>query len=225
VRDEYAEQATALLLAVAQDPASQVARAAYDSWLYPLLLSTVKRRGRWLATAGSRAVGAQLSVPSVPDGDLNDVAHMVTVEALERARASARRFDPRRGDGASWAVGALGVAYVDVVRREYRARRLLQEVPADNDDLADLANRQAASAQSDPAVQYEIVEAIDAALDRLTADERFVLLARLQAGMSYAEIAEYMRPPGDSKKVDRLLQSARAKVRAAEGEFYGKAGA
>jgi len=223
VTDELEAQATALLLVVAQDPSEQ-ARGDFDSFLYPFLLATAKRRGRWLAADAARvAGGSPLGVPHVPERDLNDVAHMVTVDALERARRTAGRFDPARGDGATWALGALALSYVDVVRREYGARRLLTEQPVSSDDLAELVDRRAAADAGNPAARYETVEAIDQALRRLTPDERFVLLARLQAGLSYREIAAYrFHDPGKTKQVDRLLQSARAKVRAAEDEYYGE---
>jgi DNA-directed RNA polymerase specialized sigma24 family protein len=54
-------------------------------------------------------------------------------------------------------------------------------------------------------------------LDRLTADERYVVLGQAQYGMSYAEMATYrFGSPLETKKVDQLLQSARRKLTEAE---------
>jgi len=58
---------------------------------------------------------------------------------------------------------------------------------------------------------------VQAALDRLTPQERFAVLAQAQYGMAYSEIATYMfNDPLQTKQVDRLLQAARRKLAEAE---------
>jgi DNA-directed RNA polymerase specialized sigma24 family protein len=68
--------------------------------------------------------------------------------------------------------------------------------------------------QSDPTVQVEVKDALQRALDLLTDDERYVILATLQYGFTYRETAELrFGDATETKRVDRLLQTARAKLR------------
>lgn len=216
---EIGGRATALLLAVAAGVSG--AAREYDTLLYPLVFAAVKQRGRVLAVEAARLTGTDaLSVPSVPDSDLEWVANDVAVHALERARARAHRFDPARGDGATWALRAASFSYVDVVRATYGARRRMTVVPTQDDALASAIDQHQVA--SDPADLVEQRAALDAALAALTADERFVMLATTHYGMSYAETAQILF--GDAshvRRVDRLRQSARRSLRAAEEAWRG----
>ncbi len=213
--EPLAERATRLLSAVARGDSE--AASQYDALLFGFLRETALRRGR--ALAGEAAARAGVEVGSgafVPAAELEEVATLAAEIALRRARASALRFDPERGDGASWALGALGHAYRDAVREVRRSRRGLVEEPTDDAALA----AHAPLTDADPYLQVEIRDALARALGRLEPYERFAILALLQYGMPYAEISLYLF--GDetqTKRVDRLLQSARAKLRQAHAEW------
>jgi RNA polymerase sigma factor (sigma-70 family) len=222
---EIAARATALLL----DVAAGVPGAAqdYDTLLYPIVLAMVKRRGRLLGVEAAQLTGTEgVSVPFVPHSDLAWVANDVAVHALERARTSAHRFNPDRGDGATWALRAAVFSYVDVVRTTYGARRGLVVVPTDDDELAEEIGRHQVGV--DPAVVVEQRAALDAALAALSAHERFVVLATMHHGLSYAETAELLfGDPAQVRRVDRLRQSARRVLANAERawRFSGQTGA
>ena len=213
--DPLAERATSLLSAVAQGDTE--AASQYDALLFGFLRDTALRRGR--ALAGEAAARAGVEVGSggfVPASELEEVATVAAEIALRRARASALRFDPNRGDGASWALGALGHAYRDAVREVTRSRRGLVEQPTEDAALA----THAALIDADPYLQVEVRDALARALEKLQPNERFAILALLQYGMPYAEISLYLF--GDetqTKRVDRLLQSAREKLRHAHAEW------
>lgn len=207
---ELAARATSLLLQIAEG-AGQRAEQAYDELLYRFLFVTVKTRAQALARQAAFLTKSELQLPRVSEGDMDVVAHDVTVAALQRARAGAARFDPARADGATWALNAAALAYVDVVRAWSGVRRAATAVPAEPETIEELVGlRQQAH---DPAYIVEIRAAIDAALSSLGDDERYALLAHLHLGLSYAEIALYRF--GDSratKRVDRAMQSARRKL-------------
>lgn len=209
VEDAIARRATALLLAVAGGDAN--AAVLYEDLLARMLYEVASRRGHYLAVEAARRLNLPTAGPLVRAADEDEVASVAVQLALKRARGSALRFDPARGDGASWALGALGPAYLDAARQVTRSRRAMTEVPLGDD--VDLP----AAASADPELVAETRDGLARALAELTADERFVVLARLHYGFTYAEIAE--RLFGDveaTKRVDRLLQAARVKLRAAE---------
>lgn len=217
---DFASYATELLLRIASDPQPKDVRA-YDTLLFRPLYNMVRHRGASLAADAAQALASPgIHVPPVAPADLDAVAIDVTVAALERARRTADRFDPARGDGATWAIGAAKFAYIDVVREFYQSRRRAHVVPVDPADLPELsAARQAAAS---PEQVAETRAALLDALGRLDEDERTAILAREQGGMSYTEIASYMfGDPTLTKRVDRLLQSARVKLRAAERVWNG----
>jgi DNA-directed RNA polymerase specialized sigma24 family protein len=194
----------------------------YDTLLYPIIYGAVKQRGRLLASQAARLTGTDgIPVPAVPACDVDWIANDVAVHALEHARATARRFDPARGDGVTWALRAAAFSYVDVVRATYGTRRALTIVPTDDEQLRVAVD--AASATQDPAVIVEQRAALDAALEALTPDERFVVLATIHYGMSYAETAQLLfGDAGQVRRIDRLRQSARRSL--AEAEQRWRAG-
>lgn len=211
---EIATRASLLLRAVAADVPG--AAQDYDTLLYPLIYAAVKQRGRTLASKAARLTGTDgMPVPVVPACDLEWIANDVAVHALERARATAGRFDPARGDGVTWALRAATFSYIDVVRTTYGARRALTIVPTDDDALA--AAMDCIRSAPDPAIVVEQRAALDEALATLTDEERFVVLATLHLGFSYAETARLLF--GDAaqvRRVDRLRQSARRSLADAE---------
>lgn len=211
---DVANRATELLLDVA---AGRLAAAReYDTLLYPLIFAWVKRRNRSLASQAARLTGATGQyVPGVPESDLEWIANDVAVHALDRVRANATKFDPARGDGASWALRQAAISYVDVVRNAYGVRRTMSVVPVEDQDLDDLLHR--GGGGMDPATVVEQRAALDAVLSALPDQERRVVLLVLHYGFTYAETAEIVF--GDAsrtKRVDRLLQSGRRRIAAAE---------
>jgi DNA-directed RNA polymerase specialized sigma24 family protein len=214
---EIASRATLLLRAAAAGVPG--AARDYDTLLYPLIYSAVKQRGRLLASRAARLTGTDgMPVPAVPACDVDWIANDVAVQALERARAAAHRFDPARGDGLMWALRAASFSYVDVVRATYGTRRGLAIVPTEDQQLIEAADGD--SRAPDPAVVVEQRAALDAALAALTDQERFVVLATLHYGLSYAETAQQLF--GDAslvRRVDRLRQSARQALAKAEQQW------
>ena len=211
---EIAARASMLLRAVAAGVPD--AAREYDTLLYPLVYAAAKQRGRVLASQAARLTGTDgISVPVVPACDVDLIANDVAVHALEHARAAARRFDPARGDGVTWALRVAAFSYVDVVRATYGTRRALTIVPSDDEELA--AAVDTGGSAPDPAVVVEQRAALDAALAALTRDERFVVLATMHYGLSYAETAEQLfGDAGQVRHVDRLRQSARRSLAEAE---------
>ena len=210
----FAERATELLLRLARERDPSLARA-YDELLFRDLHDVIRRRGVSLAMQAAGSSDSDVWVPRVQPADLEAIALDATVAALERARRTADRFDPARGDGASWALGAAGFAYIDVVRDFYQVRRKAQSVSVDPADLEGISSRHTASASPEYIVETraQLLEA----LKLLTDVERYAVLARAQYGMSYAEIATYLYgDPLAVKKVDTLLQRSRRKLAEAE---------
>lgn len=215
--EELAARATGLLLAVADG--RDGAATAYDTLLYPLVLAAVRKRGRLLAAQAQRLTGTDgFAVPVVPDCDAEWVANDVTVLALERARAAAARFDPARGDGASWALRQAAFAYVDVVRGAYGTRRSMTVTPVEDGDLeAPLAREQAGISTEE---LVETKAALDHALAALPDLERRAVLFVRYYGLSYAETAELLfGDAGQTRRVDKALQSARRRLATAEAAW------
>jgi DNA-directed RNA polymerase specialized sigma24 family protein len=212
--EPFAERATELLVRLAHEQNPQLARA-YDELLFKDLYNVVRRRGVSLAMRAAETAVKGVWLPRVQPGDLDAIALDATVGALERARRTADRFDPARGDGGSWALGATGFAYIDAVRDFYLVRRKGELVNVDPADLDELAGQRTTGATTEQIAETRA--ALMDALERLTSDERYVVLAQAQYGMSYTEIATYrFGSPLETKKVDRLLQSARRKLTVAE---------
>lgn len=213
VHEPVAARATALLAAIREG--DQDAASEYYALLFPVLFEQAKRRGRLLA---SRIPGGS-TLPSIRPADLEDVASRAAEFAVERARGNAHRFDPSRGDGASWALGALPAAYLDAARSVTGDRRVGAGAEILVDDLAEQVDRQGPplAVTSDPETIVIARDELDRALAELTEDERYVVIAKLHFGLSYAEIALYrFHDAQRTKQVDHLLQSARRKLEAAE---------
>ncbi len=212
--ERFAARATDLLVRLAQETDPALERA-YDELLFKDLYDVVRRRAIALAMRPGETSIKGVWLPRVQPGDLDAITLDATVAALECARRTATRFDPERGDGASWALGAAGYTYVDAVRDFYLARRKAAVESVDPHELGELPDPRGSGAN--PEQVAETRAALVDALSRLTDDERFVVLAQAQYGMSYAEIAQYrFGGPLNVKRVDRLLQSARRKLAHAE---------
>lgn len=216
------DRATELLLRVAAGDMG--AAHDYDDLLYLFLFRALKDRGNRAAAGARRLVGADLALPPVRPEDVDEVAHDATVAGLAKARKASSRFDAGRGDGATWALNASLMAFVDVVRQRYGPRRDTTTTPVDPAELA--SDTQAVGSQHDPQRLVEARQALTSALEELTDEERFVVLGRFQSGLSYEEIAAYMwGNPSAVRRVDRLLQSARRRLRESEERWRGEEGA
>lgn len=221
--DPLAAHATALLLACARGDAD--AGAQYVELLFPHLRPIVQERPEALLRHAARLVRAPVHpVSQIPQQDRDHLAAKATFEGLSRARDRAHLFDPDRGDGFSWALGATALAYLDVVRKEYGTRRQIQELLVDDEQLARLEIDLPPATTTEEIV--EIRHRLEAALATLTDHERYVILAKYQFGLNYSEIAQYRfgdATPTNVKRVDKLLQSARTRLRAAESPSGGAA--
>lgn len=212
--EPLAKRATELLLAVREGSAE--AANNYDALLYDFLKNTARRRGRFMAADAAAQLHIEGTSGNVQRGDLEEVAEIAALNALRRARASALRFDPTKGDGATWALGALRFAYLDAQREMTGSRSGGHDVPTEDSVL----HARIAFEEADPAVQVVARDALDRALGLLTEEERFVLLAKVHYGMAYTEIAALrFKDETKTKLVDRLLQSARQKLADAQAAW------
>jgi RNA polymerase sigma-70 factor (ECF subfamily) len=112
-------------------------------------------------------------------------------------------FDPERSDARPWLYGIAAKLVVDHHRRETRQRGIVGLPDRATDEHADeVADR--VSAQSQQAI-------LRAALDRLSDDDREVLMLIAWEELSYAEVAEAMRIPVGT--VRSRLHRARQQIR------------
>jgi len=215
VPEAVAARATALLMAIRDADADAV--ELYDDLLFETLRTTGLRRGRFMAASAAASFGTAAPQGDMSGVDWDAVASDAATTALIRARAASLRFDPAKGDGVSWALGALGPAFLDQLRNATGARRSLQEMPLSDMDVVDPL---AGSGSGDP---YTIAEARDSlrrALASLDDDERYVVVAALHYGMSHREIAAYrFGDPDQDRRVGRLLERARYRLRGAHDEW------
>jgi RNA polymerase sigma-70 factor (ECF subfamily) len=118
--------------------------------------------------------------------DLSDTGDIVQ-ETLIRSVANLEHFEAR-GEGALQAY--LRGAVMNRIRDEIRRRR---RVPA----MSTLASTVPGSGQSplEQAIGEEVLAKYDAALERLDAETREAVIARVEMGCSYAEIAEALNKP------------------------------
>lgn len=209
---EELDRASALLMAVARDPDGDAVRA-FDALLYPEVLHYVRRRNRQLAQETLRLTGTgDMGVPLVGVAELDEVAHDVTVLALQRARAAARRFNPNRGDALDWVLRAAGFAYLDVVRTRMDARRQLRVDPVEDEALEQVVDQSPAEDIADQVARRLL---LDACLQQLSPDQRAAVLLCDRFGFTHAGTAEVMY--GDRRQVKRvgyLLTEGRRKLAA-----------
>lgn len=207
-----AQQATALLLAIAVEPDGPAGQA-YDALCYPALLRFLRNRAglaKWTAT---QQTGTGGELPFVVFADADEVAHDAVVLGLRRAKRAAERFDPAKGDGLSWALRQTVYAYREVVVERAGARRKLRVAPVDDARLEEIAE---ARAVSDPADEVAAADLLDRCMAPLNPEEAQAVLLFERSGCSYQEIAMILFGSATAtKRVDRLLQGARAKMRAA----------
>lgn len=203
------ERATLQLLAVAAAPDDQKMAAAFDDYLYPVVLAFVRKRHRYFASDAARAPDqVQPWVPPVSESDLDHMVHSTAVLALRRARASACRFDPGKGDAIAWVLRAAPFAWVDEARKAAPNPRR-HGIPTDDLELA-AADR---SQGCDVADQAAIVVDLNNCLNQLPPEERQAVILCLHHGLTYREAAEVMMGDRERyKRVDKILQQARTRM-------------
>ncbi len=133
--------------------------------------------------------------------DTSDLVQETVLQTFKRIEA----FEPR-GDGALQAY--LRQAVMNRIRSEFRSRG---RQPA----MEDLDER-VASEQTSPleaAIRQEQLERYDAAMAQLSEHERDLIVARLELGLTYEEMADALKKP--SWNAARMA-TARALVRLAE---------
>jgi RNA polymerase sigma-70 factor (ECF subfamily) len=133
--------------------------------------------------------------------DTHDLVQETVLQTFKRVES----FEPR-GEGALQAY--LRQALMNRIRNEFRraARR-----PA-----ADALDEQAPSAQASPleaAIRQQRLERYEVALSRLTEEERDLIIARIEVGLTYQEMADALgRPSWNAAR----MATTRALVRLAE---------
>jgi RNA polymerase sigma-70 factor (ECF subfamily) len=113
-----------------------------------------------------------------------DRADDLVQSALERGLTHWHQFDQRR-DMLVWLLSIAHNAHMDQCRRDHRLSTL------DPGDLQDLQDRQGGHAGTDVGLRLDL----QAALARLSADQRASLLLVCVEQLSYAEAAEVMQVP------------------------------
>lgn len=133
--------------------------------------------------------------------DTSDLVQETVIQTFKRVEA----FEPR-GDGALQAY--LRQAIMNRIRNEFRSKG---RQPA----VEDLDERVAADQTSplEAAIRQEQLDRYDAAMAQLSENERDLIVARLELGLTYEEMAEALKKP--SWNAARMA-TARALVRLAE---------
>lgn len=215
VSEAIAARATVLLLAIQDGDADSV--ELYDDLLFETLRLTALRRGRFLAASSADRFGTVAPQGDMSGVDWEAVASDAANTALKRARAASLRFDPQKGNGLSWAIGALGPAFLDELRTATGARRALREMPLSDMEVVDPL---AGSSSGDPYTVAAARDSLRRALAQLDDDERYVVVAALHYGMSYREIAAYrFGDVAEERRVGRLMERARYRLRAAHNDW------
>ena len=142
--------------------------------------------------------------------DLSDTDDLVQ-DTLIRSVANLNHFEAR-GEGALQAY--LRGAVMNRIRDEIRHKRTMPRPgPLDSTLLAE------GQSPLDSAIGSEVLAKYDRALERLEAESREAVIARIEMGCSYAEIAESMNKP--SPDAARMMVS-RALLRLAEEMRHGQ---
>jgi RNA polymerase sigma-70 factor (ECF subfamily) len=146
----------------------------------------------------SRRVGAALA---------EDLAAEVFATAYRRRSA----YHPDRGSLRSWLYGIA----TNVIRRHWRAEQRLLELDARPESVADIADFSAGAEER--VIASTLMPKLAAALAKLNADQRDVLLLFAWAELSHEEIAAAMGiSPGTARS---RLSRARAALRGQLGRF------
>jgi DNA-directed RNA polymerase specialized sigma24 family protein len=207
--DELDRRGAELLVELAEDPTEEC-RRQFDALYYELVWRYLRASNK---TLGAR-VANYLKVDGVvatgvPEEDVAEVAHEATLIALRRVREKAWKFEPSRGTATGWVIGAAEFAWVEVAKAIVTAR---QAAGVPIEDLLDTAD-------PGPSTEEHVIrhlqdeEALADAASHVGENEWNALRLVVTAGYSYKEVATMLF--GDeamTKRVDRLLQSGKAKL-------------
>jgi DNA-directed RNA polymerase specialized sigma24 family protein len=201
----------ALFAAVVRDPNGPSGKA-FDNFFYDLVLRYVKKRHRLLGQEAGRLTGAGGNLaPALPPDRIDEAAHMTAVIALRRAKKTARSFDPAAGSAEAWILRSAALAYVEVAQDLTDFKRRLTAVPTEEGQLTAAAD--AAREACDVAELIARRQLISDAFAALPDDERRALILTRTYGYSYSAAADLMfGEPGETKKIDLLLQAAARKL-------------
>lgn len=115
--------------------------------------------------------------------DTQDLVQETVLQVFKRVEA----FEPR-GDGALQAY--LRQAVMNRIRNEFRSKRRRPSF----EDLDDQAPGDRTS-PLDAAIRQEQLDRYDAAMSRLTEQERDLIIARVEVGLTYEEMADALGKP------------------------------
>lgn len=136
--------------------------------------------------------------------DITDTDDLVQETILQTFK-NLKGFDDR-GDGALKAY--LRQAFMNRVRDEFRKKARRPELEPLETGIVD-----GGASPIEAAIGTQAAETYEAALGRLTRDEREAIIARVELGLTYAEMAEALgKPSPDAAR----MAAARALVRLAE---------
>ncbi len=139
--------------------------------------------------------------------DTQDLVQETVLQVFKRVEA----FEPR-GDGALQAY--LRQAVMNRIRNEFRSRK--RKPPFEGLDEEVAAER---TSPLEAAIRQEQLDRYDAALSRLSNQERDLIVARVEMGLTYEEMAEALGKP--SWNAARMA-TARALLRLAEELKHGR---
>ena len=139
--------------------------------------------------------------------DTQDLVQETVFQVFKRVEA----FEPR-GDGALQAY--LRQAVMNRIRNEFRSRKRKPSFEALDEDAP--AER---TSPLEAAIRQEQLDRYDAALARLSVHERELIVARVEVGLTYQEMAEALGKP--SWNAARMA-TARALLRLAEELKHGR---
>jgi DNA-directed RNA polymerase specialized sigma24 family protein len=207
--EELDRRGAAMLAELATSPTDEC-RRQFDALYYELVWRYLRASNK---TLGAR-VANYLKVdgvvaPGVPEEDVAEVAHEATLIALRRVREKAWKFEPSRGTATGWVIGAAEFAWVEVAKTIMTAR---QATGTSIEDLLDTAD-------PGPSTEEHVIrhlqdeEALADAANHLDEIEWNALRLVVTAGYSYREVATMLfDDEAMTKRVDRLLQSGKAKL-------------
>jgi RNA polymerase sigma factor (sigma-70 family) len=136
--------------------------------------------------------------------DMSDTDDLVQ-DTMVRSLASLGKFEPQ-GEGALQAY--LRTAIINRIRDEVRRKGRQPAVAPLDENLAE-----SSESPLEAAIGRQLLDKYDRALDRLPSEDREAVIARVELGCSYAEIAEALgRPSSDAAR----MAVSRALVKLAE---------
>ncbi len=206
----------ALLNAVAREP-TPTAMRAFDEFFYERVKRHIHRYHRSMGGIFATAQMDLRSAPPLRADQVDEAAHVTALRALRRARASASQFDPEKGSAEGWVLRSASFAFVEVAKEMAGINRVGRMEIMESSELEKHLDE--STTGRDPAQQVIDQEEIVLMFAELSDDERRAALLCWRFEFSYAGAAEVMfNDPGRIKRIDKLLQQARVKLRAVRSQ-------